>query len=335
MDMECEGGSDEEESSNQYYHSEGTAAISRESEPSLFAMVVDLLEEGLQNAQVIKELLRRHAVTRSVSWLEKFKRKHCLSKKRPEFTLLEQSNNWIVDVKECVYKGYKAAELQYHLKVKWGVTIGRTRLWKILKMHGISLTDAWIPDNVVEQLIATETANKPGIGYRGMTDIIRLRYNVKIARRRIHASMKQANPQLSASRLGNVMFRRVYGSRGVNAVWHFDGYDKLSRFGFGIHCCTDGLSRKYMWWYVGSTNRLSVRVAGHYVKAVEQAGWRPDITRTDFGSENVVVATIQGYYSDFLGLTHDGHIYGTSKRNTRIEGGWRILSRDNLKFWKT
>ncbi|KAI9352770.1 hypothetical protein BDR26DRAFT_797282, partial [Obelidium mucronatum] len=182
---------------------------------------------------------------------------------------------------------------------------------------------------------ATESANKPGIGYRGMTDIIRLRYNVKVARQRIHASLKQANPQLSASRLGNVMFRRVYGSRGVNAVWHFDGYDKLSRFGFGIHCCTDGLSRKYMWWYIGSTNRLSVRVAGYYVKAVERAGWRPDITRTDFGSENVVVATIQGYYSDLLGLTHDGHIYGTSKRNTRIEGGWRILSRDNLKYWKT
>ncbi|KAI9352771.1 hypothetical protein BDR26DRAFT_204260 [Obelidium mucronatum] len=132
-DLDCEDVSDVE-TCNQNNGSQVNTAVSAESESNMFAVVVDLLDEGLKNAEVVKELMSRFAVTRSVSWLEKFKRKHGLSKKRPELTLLEQSDDWIQDVKECVYKGYKAAELQYHLKIKWGVTIGRTRLWKILKV---------------------------------------------------------------------------------------------------------------------------------------------------------------------------------------------------------
>ena len=29
--------------------------------------------------------------------------------------------------------------------------------------------------------------------------------------------------------------------QGPNHVWHLDGYDKLSPFGFAIHACIDGL----------------------------------------------------------------------------------------------
>ncbi|ORY43655.1 hypothetical protein BCR33DRAFT_785495 [Rhizoclosmatium globosum] len=308
----------------------------------LYAVVVNLLEEPgtgktkkLTGPQVVKALEERHGFKRSLRWLNSYKAEHKLSTVRVGPSLMEQSHEWIEDIKERVYGGYNAAKLQYHLSVKWGVTVGRTKLWQILKAHNIALSDTWIPTPLIEQLVATETTDKPGIGYRGITDAIRNHYHIKVAQSKVHMAMRQANPELSASRLGNVMFRRVYGSRGVNSVWHFDGYDKLSRFGFGVHCSTDGLSRRYVWWYVGSTNRLSLRVAGHYVKAVERERRRPDQTRTDYGSENVIVATIQGYYSRMSGLGHDGHIYGTSKRNTRIEGGWRILSKDHMKRWKT
>ena len=29
--------------------------------------------------------------------------------------------------------------------------------------------------------------------------------------------------------------------QGPNHIWHLDGYDKLSPFGFAIHACIDGL----------------------------------------------------------------------------------------------
>ena len=34
---------------------------------------------------------------------------------------------------------------------------------------------------------------------------------------------------------------------GPNDCWHIDGYDKLKPFGFPIHGCIDGYSRKILW----------------------------------------------------------------------------------------
>lgn len=41
--------------------------------------------------------------------------------------------------------------------------------------------------------------------------------------------------------------RRLYICPGPNYVWHLDGYDKLKPFGFCIHGCIDGYSRRLMW----------------------------------------------------------------------------------------
>lgn len=41
--------------------------------------------------------------------------------------------------------------------------------------------------------------------------------------------------------------RRCYYSEGPSYVWHLDGYDKLKPYGFPIHGCIDGFSRKILW----------------------------------------------------------------------------------------
>ena len=38
--------------------------------------------------------------------------------------------------------------------------------------------------------------------------------------------------------------RRKYRNKGSNHVWHMDGNDKLRPFGFYVHGCIDGFSRK-------------------------------------------------------------------------------------------
>ena len=38
--------------------------------------------------------------------------------------------------------------------------------------------------------------------------------------------------------------RRKYCNKGPNHVWHMDGNDKLRPFGFYVHGCIDGFSRK-------------------------------------------------------------------------------------------
>jgi hypothetical protein len=156
---------------------------------------------------------------------------------------------------------------------------------------------------------------------------------VKIPQERIRVAMRALNPELSTWRLGNRMERRIYTSRGSNDCWHFDGYDKLVQYGFGIHGCVDGMSRKYIWLHVAASNRFAAKVAGYYVLACEEAQVRPNTTRTDYGSENVIVATVQNYYSVAMQLGHEGHIFGTSKRNTRVEGGWRHARNNFAQFW--
>ena len=41
--------------------------------------------------------------------------------------------------------------------------------------------------------------------------------------------------------------RRTYETNGPFDVFHIDGNDKLKRFGFAIHGCIDGFSRKLIW----------------------------------------------------------------------------------------
>ena len=61
--------------------------------------------------------------------------------------------------------------------------------------------------------------------------------------------------------------RRRYGTGGPSSMWHVDGNDKLIGFGFYIHGCVDGYSRKVIWLKVGlllsqklAIRRLSIRL---------------------------------------------------------------------------
>ena len=52
------------------------------------------------------------------------------------------------------------------------------------------------------------------------------------------------------------LHRRKYICPMPNEVWHADGYDKLKPFGFPIHGCIDGYSRKVLWLYVTRSKNL-------------------------------------------------------------------------------
>ena len=51
-------------------------------------------------------------------------------------------------------------------------------------------------------------------------------------------------------------------------MWHADQYDKLRHYGFGIHGCVDGFSRRVMWLRVYSTNRDPWIVAKYYYEVI-------------------------------------------------------------------
>lgn len=62
---------------------------------------------------------------------------------------------------------------------------------------------------------------------------------------------------------------------------------------------------------------------------VDNAGGYPLKVRTDCGTENVLVASIQS----FVHASVDAHVYGTSPGNQRIEGWWSFFRRTHTQFW--
>ncbi|CAH1266883.1 Hypp3614 [Branchiostoma lanceolatum] len=73
-------------------------------------------------------------------------------------------------------------------------------------------------------------------------------------------------------------------------VWN----DKLKPYGFCLHGCINGYSRRCMWLHVGTTNKDAAVVATLYLNTVNQLEGCPQLVRSDPGTENVVVAAMQG-----------------------------------------
>ena len=68
---------------------------------------------------------------------------------------------------------------------------------------------------------------------------------------------REVNPEGVRNRQRRKLHRRTYHSLGLNDYWHLDGYDELKPFGFPIHGCVDGYSRKLIWLKLGHFNNNS------------------------------------------------------------------------------
>ncbi|XP_074110011.1 uncharacterized protein LOC141534518 [Cotesia typhae] len=132
------------------------------------------------------------------------------------------------------------------------------------------------------------------------------------------------------------LLRRKYSVPGPNFLWHIDGYDKLKPFGFAIHGCLDGFSRKIIWLEVATSNNKPEIIAHYFLKAVQKLKLLPTLIRSDCGTENCIVEALQ----QTLRFHHDDNlagwksfIKGKSTSNQRIESYWSQLRRHGLDFW--
>ena len=77
-----------------------------------------------------------------------------------------------------------------------------------------------------------------------------------------------------------------------------DGYDKLKPYGFPIHGCIDGFSRKMLWLQLSRSNNNPQVILRFFVDAVDACGRCPRKLRTDCGTENGLAAAAQCYFTD-------------------------------------
>ena len=100
-------------------------------------------------------------------------------------------------------------------------------------------------------------------------------------------------------------------------------------FGFPMHACIDGWSRKVLWLYVTRSNNWPHNIATYYLDAVENQGECPQKLITDLGTENGLMASIHSFFRDDL----SSHRYVPSPRNQRSETWWSYFRRSRTNWW--
>lgn len=148
--------------------------------------------------------------------------------------------------------------------------------------------------------------------------------------------LRELDVACTEQRRSHRLRRREYRNPGPNYCWHADGYDKLKPYGFHIHACIDGYSRRVLWLSVNRTNNNPTVIAGYFLQSAEVYHGCPVLPRTDRGTENTVMAAMQFYLFRRNGndeLASGGaHCYGPSTSNQRIESWWAQL-RKSLSNW--
>ena len=152
----------------------------------------------------------------------------------------------------------------------------------------------------------------------------------------VRLTLKALDPEGVICRSRNRLKRRIYISKGPNYMWHIDGYDKLKTFGFAIHGCMDGYSRKIIWLKALPSNNDPRIIADIYIKCISKSMIVPQILRADRGSENVLIGGLQRFFRREHGDAFSGvrsFRYGSSTATQRIEAWWSILRRSRTNWW--
>ena len=207
-----------------------------------------------------------------------------------------------------------------------------------LRSYGLKRKSVLTPriDVQIESAIRAELQGASvNIGYRTMWSRLNLFHGVCVPRDAVMLKLRLIDPDGCDRRKRRRLARRQYSSSGPNEVWHIDGYDKLKRFGFPIHGCIDGFSRRMLWLKALHSNNNPAVVARLFMECVVECNGCPKRVRSDCGSENVDVTAIQSYLrrrqdDAFSGL--NAHIYGPSHGNQWIESWWSQYRRNRSSF---
>lgn len=139
--------------------------------------------------------------------------------------------------------------------------------------------------------------------------------------------------------LGTRLYQ-IFDFHNLTYIFHYHtlltGYDKLKPYGFPIHGAIDGYSRKILWLEVSKSNNNPDSIAAMYLDCVHEVEACPVLLRTDCGTENGTMASMQAYFRQNQGDTFSGensHRYGTSPSNQRIECWWSFLRRGRSSWW--
>ena len=233
--------------------------------------------------------------------------------------------------------GLKYSEILLFLASSHGIQLSLRQLKRVLTKRGFGRRKMYSStDNVIQAVEKELNGSGNSIGYRAMRQRLITDYGLVVRKDAIRQVLKVLDPDGVQARLRHRLRRREYRGKGPNRTWHIDGYDKLKPFGFCIHGCIDGYSRRIMWLEVGPSNNNPAIICQYFLDCVKQVGCTAQIIRSDRGTENKNVAAVQRF---FRGADQDefagdrSFCYGKSVSNQRIEAWWSFLRRECADWW--
>ena len=233
--------------------------------------------------------------------------------------------------------GMKYTEILMYLASLHGIQLSLRQLKRIVAKRGLFRRKNYSStDEVVEAIERELNSSGNSIGYRAMHQRLQTDYGLVVRRDAVRRVLRVLDPEGVEARLRHRLRRRTYRGKGPNRTWHIDGYDKLKPFGFCIHGCIDGYSRRIMWLEVGPSNNNPAIICQYFLDCVKQVNCTPQIIRSDKGTENTNIAAVQRFFrrahqDEFGG--NKSFIYGKSVSNQRIEAWWSFLRRECADWW--
>ena len=230
-------------------------------------------------------------------------------------------------------------EITELLKHRHGYQVSLSTIKRRLREKGCkkrALVTARSPRSDVYQAVLEELRGCGSLmGYRRVHRSL-LSKGIICRREDIRKMMKDIYPEGVDLRRRRRLRRREYTSPGPNFAWHIDGHDKLKLYGFCIHGCIDGFSRKLLWLEVGPSNKMPEIIATYCLNTIQKIGGVPAYIKADDGTEHSLIQPIHVYLRSLDGnqSVTDSFSIVTSPRNQRIEAYWSILQRDRIGWWR-
>ena len=103
-----------------------------------------------------------------------------------------------------------------------------------------------------------------------MTQNACIKYNINVSKEVVRKAVKIVNPDRVEERKRNNIKRRLYQAKGPADIYHIDGKDKLKRWGFCIHGCVDGFSRKILWLNFAKSNNDPLVIANYFLTCIKR-----------------------------------------------------------------
>ena len=156
------------------------------------------------------------------------------------------------------------------LETRDNITVSYRTLRRILKEEKLKRKN--IEESPMREIVAAvyKETNDYGknLGYRFLWQRLRDKYNLTVKQATVLRVLRVIDPRGVENRLRRRLQRRRYRAPGPNHIWHIDGNDKLKTYGFSIHGCVDGFSKKVMWLTVATTNKLPSVIVTYYLDCI-------------------------------------------------------------------